>query len=117
MRRRRPSSEAGRGIPLRLLTFRAEEWPPGMTRATWWDARRAWVAANGVDLPSFGPDDMARSEEWSWRQGRWATPDDWRAELHAWEDEHDRLLAPPHAPFEPSGRGMYDLGTAQWEPL
>jgi hypothetical protein len=88
-----------------------------MTHNAWWDERRAWEEIHGIDLPRFGPDDVAHAGEWHWREGRWRTPEQWRTALFAWEDQHGRLLAAPHAPFEPTGRGMYKLGTGRWEPL
>ncbi|NCT90148.1 hypothetical protein GXB85_04165 [Cellulomonas sp. APG4] len=89
-----------------------------MTHNEWWDERRKWASERGVELPSrVGSDDADLAEEWSWHPERWATPDEWRAALFAWEDEHGRLRHLPSVPFEPAGRGTYDLSTGRWEPL
>lgn len=95
----------------RLLSYRAEEWA---SEAEWWAAHEAWHDAGGAPLTR--PEDVERAEAWAWHacMDRYADPEEWRAALHAWEDQHGRLTIGPAAPFEPSGRGMYDHRTGRW---
>lgn len=110
MRRRRPL--VAYVDTQRLLSYRAEEWA---SEADWWAAREAWQDAGGV-VPLTTAEDVERAAAWAWHAGMntYADPEDWRAALHAWEDVHGRLLFGPDAPFEPTGRGMYDHRTGTW---
>jgi len=45
----------GQGVPARLATFDADDWPDF---AAWVDARRAWADENGWPDPDDGPDGL-----------------------------------------------------------
>lgn len=112
MRRRRVVRGTDVATVERLVAYRAEEWA---SEEEWWAAREAWEAA-GNTFPMTTAEDAERAAAWDWHRHmhRFRDPDEWRAALHAWEDEHGRLRLAPAAPFEPFGRGIYDHRTGLW---